>query len=153
MNKKTIAKMLGIVVGTSTIVGAFAAHAANGDPMLINPNDGVPYGSWGPVVQANNIFGNADVRGEVSKRHARERLFYNTSANTGGYDRWLRVTCTGEGAQGVNEFNFQNTSDGDKTITCLNGGTLILPPMGISVNAAETTFANTSWAVIQSRAF
>jgi hypothetical protein len=39
MNKKTIAKMLGIMVGASTVVGAFAANAANGDPMLINPNE------------------------------------------------------------------------------------------------------------------
>jgi hypothetical protein len=88
------------------------------------------------------------VRGQLSRRQARERIFYNTTSNTGPYDRFLHVECEGQAVQenynwgnaaqgGFGNFFFSD-SDADLTLFCNSGHELV-------------NDGGSSWAWINSR--
>jgi hypothetical protein len=110
---------------------AAAAHATYPSSVTI-PFPTVAWGSWGPIYEAQvdqigclftNNCGDF-VRGQLSKRHSRDRLFYNTTSNAGTYVRTLSISCSSSGTQTATG-TFYTNADGDLTLFC-NGGESLL---------------------------
>jgi hypothetical protein len=119
-----------LALSVAVLGTAAAAHATNPSTQNI-PFPTVAWGDWGPIYEADVnqigcLFTNncADaVRGQLSKRHSRERLFYNTTSNIGTYTRQLNVTCS-SGNQ-TNSGTYYSNSDGDLTLYCNPGEALL----------------------------
>jgi hypothetical protein len=119
--------MFKVLAATAALAGVLAisggAQARNPATQTIYAND-IDTG-WTTTVQADvycapgNLLcdPNDFVRGGVSHRSARDRLFYNTTSNHGVYTRWLHVECNGQNPQDDNHA-YQTDSDGDMTLYC-----------------------------------
>jgi hypothetical protein len=123
MNKQ-ISKVVGMVAVTAGLLGlGGAAHALPGTQAIPFPT---AWNVWGPVVQSDGPFGNM-VRGQTTKRHARDRYFYNTTSNRGSYFRTMDIVCsngvfnaTFPASNGA--FAFLDSNDGDLTVICSQQG-------------------------------
>jgi hypothetical protein len=71
------------------------------------------------------------VRGDVSIRHARDRVFYNTTSNSGYYWRSLGLLCSDGTNQGAPIGPFHTDADGDLTLFC-SGSSYVAANAGIT---------------------
>jgi hypothetical protein len=120
--------LLAVALGVGSVCTVAAGHA-----QLVEIRPTAAWGAWGAIHQSNGPNGHM-VRGQLSRRLARERVFYNTTSNSGPYDRLLDVFCDNQLPQrnynwgwphegGIND-HFYTASDGDVTLVCESGNEL-----------------------------
>ncbi|MFT3928569.1 MAG: hypothetical protein QM778_38930 [Myxococcales bacterium] len=135
-----VAAMLAAAAGLLTLAHSASAQVRNPVQFTFLFNAADAWEVWSPIQQADGacpIPGGAAcdafVRGQVSKRHSRDRLFYNTTSSRGGFHRIMNTTCRRPDGSTYpqhddNYFDQDSgggTTYGDLTIYCNSGDTLI----------------------------